>query len=277
MHAALPPRTELLMKSSHVFPNLVTVTVAVSCLCWTPPCAAADFTLPGAWEDTKLYFTAPLRWDPEDWLIFGGTVGAVAAAHELDGSVRNHFAGKTPVLDGKDAHSTRDALPAAALVGGTFAAAVLAGSPDGRNEAYRMLEAAVLSGVTAEALKYAAGRARPDETLRVDDWRTGGSSFPSLHSTAAFAIGTVLAESGSDDYRWTRRLLGYGMASFTAYERLHGNAHWLSDVVAGSAIGLWTGVFVTQRQLFLHSPVTFNVAPTEAGGISLQLTYTPRL
>jgi membrane-associated phospholipid phosphatase len=251
-------------------------TVALICLCWTAPCHAEDFSLPGAWQDTKLYFTAPIRWDGEDWLIFGGTVGAIAAAHQFDGSVRDHFAGKTPVLDGKDAHSTRDALPAAALVGGTFAAALLVDSPDGRNEAYRMLEAAALSGVTAEALKFAAGRARPNETLRVDDWRTGGSSFPSLHSTAAFAIGTVFAESGSDDYRWTRRILGYGVAAFTSYERLHGNAHWLSDVVAGSAIGLYTGVFVTKRQLFRDSPVAVNVAPTEVGGLSIQLTYTPR-
>lgn len=262
------------MKSSHAFLSLV--TVAVSCLCWTPPCEAGDFTIPGAWEDTKLYFTAPLHWDSQDWLIFGGTVGAIAAAHAFDGSVRDHFAGKTPVLNGKDPHSTRDALPAAALVGGTFAAALLVDSPDGRNEAYRMLEAAALSGVTAEALKFAAGRARPNETLRVDDWRSGGSSFPSLHSTAAFAIGTVFAESGSDDYRWTRRVLGYGVASFTSYERLHDNVHWLSDVVAGSALGLWTGVFVTKRQFFVNTPVTFNIAPTEFGGISLQLTYTPR-
>jgi membrane-associated phospholipid phosphatase len=274
MHALQLQSTELLMKSSHAFSSLV--TVAFSCLCWTTPCKAEDFSLPGAWQDTKLYFTAPIRWDSQDWLIFGGTVAAVAASHELDAKVRDHFAGKSPVLDGKDKHSTRDAIPAAALVAGTFGLALAANSPDGRNEAYRMLEAAALSGVTAEALKFAAGRSRPNETLRVDDWRSGGGSFPSLHATAAWAIGTVFAESGSDDYRWTRRILGYGVASFTAYERLHGNAHWFSDVVAGSAVGLYTGVFVMKRQFFRDSPVAVNLAPTEVGGISIQLTYTPR-
>jgi len=249
---------------------------ALVCMCWTVQCEAEDFTLPGAWQDTKLYFTAPLRWDGEDWLLFGGTVAAIGAAHELDGRTRNHFAGKTPILDGKDSHSTRDALPAAALVGGTFVLALAVDSGEGRNEAYRMLEAAALSSVTAEALKFAAGRKRPNETDRVDNWRVSGSSFPSLHATAAFAIGTVFAESGPDDYRWTRRLLGYGVASFTAYERLHGNAHWLSDVVAGSAVGLSTGVFVMNRQLLRDSPVAFNLAPTEYGGVSIQLTYTPR-
>lgn len=270
-----PPSIELLMMSSVVVSRSFAI-VAATCLCWTAPCKAEDFTLPGAWQDTKLYFTAPIRWDGQDWLIFGGTLAAVAASHTLDGRVRDHFGGKSPVLNGKDAHSTRDAEPAAALVAGTFGVALLMNSPDGRNEAYRMLEAAALSGVTAEALKFAAGRSRPNETLRVNDWRSGGSSFPSLHATAAFAIGTVLAESGSDDYRWTRRLLGYGVASFTAYERLHGNVHWLSDVVAGSAIGLYTGAFVMNRQFLRNDHVAINLAPTEVGGISLQLTYTPR-
>jgi membrane-associated phospholipid phosphatase len=250
--------------------------IGLLCVLGSAQCQAEDFTLPGAWQDTKLYFTAPIRWDGEDWLIFGGTLAAVAASHALDTPVRNHFAGKTPVLDGKDPHSTRDAIPAAALVGGTFALAVLVDSPDGRNEAYRMLEAGALSGVTAEALKYAAGRSRPNETLHVNDWRSGGSSFPSLHATAAWSIGTVFAESGSDDYRWVRRILGYGVASVTAYERLHGNVHWFSDVVAGSALGLYTGAFVMNRQFLRTDKVAINVTPTEFGGVSLQVTYTPR-
>jgi membrane-associated phospholipid phosphatase len=254
----------------------VSLKVGLLAVCWTAQCQAENFSLPGAWQDTKLYFTAPLRWDGQDWLLFGGTLAAIGAAHQFDGKVRDHFGGKSPVLDGKDPHSTRDALPAAAVVGGTLALAWVVDSHDGRNEAYRMLEAAAFSTVTTEVFKFAAGRARPDETLRVDDWRSGGSSFPSLHASAAFAIGTVLAESGSDDYRWTRRLLGYGIASFTAYERLHDNAHWLSDVVAGSAIGLYTGLFVMNRQILPSDRLALNVAPTEVGGISIQLTYTPR-
>jgi hypothetical protein len=241
------------------------------------PIRAEDFTLSEAWSDTKLYFTSPLRWDSTDWLMFGGTVAAVAAAHEFDGKVRDHFAGKSPVLDGKDRNSTRDALPAAALVAGTWALGwMLYDEHAGRVEAFRMLEAGALSSITAEIFKYGAGRARPNETLRVDDWRKGGSSFPSLHVSAAFAIGTVFAESGGDEYRWVRRVVGFGMASGITYERLHGNVHWLSDVVAGAAIGISTGAFTLNRRYSRVSPVAINVAPTEVGGLSLQFTYTPR-
>ena len=240
-----------------------------------PPLHAEDFTVSDIWSDTKLYFTSPLRWDGTDWTLFGGTVAAVAAAHQFDARVRDHFAGKTPLLNGKDKNSTRDAAPAAALVAGTWAAGWLLDEQSGRIEAYRMLEAGALSSITAEALKYGAGRARPNETLRVDDWRKGGSSFPSLHASAAFAIGTVFAESGSDDYRWLRRVIGFGVASGTAYARLHDNAHWLSDVVAGAAVGAYTGVFTLNRRYSRNSQVAINLVPMDAGGLSVQLTYTP--
>jgi membrane-associated phospholipid phosphatase len=239
--------------------------------------AAERLTLDDLWTDTKLYFTAPIRWDAEDWLFFGGAVGVVAAAHQFDGRVRDHFAGPNPVLDGKDKHELRDAAPAAATLAGTWILAGLSGSSSGRVEAYTMAEAAAFSTITSTAVKYAAGRARPNQTWRVDDWRSGGSSFPSLHSSAAFAVGTVLAESGSEDYRWTRRLLGYGMAGFTSYLRLHDNSHWLSDVVAGSAIGISTGVFtLNRRQERLNRDLEVSVAPAVGGGVAVNFNWTLR-
>jgi membrane-associated phospholipid phosphatase len=237
--------------------------------------AEEDFTLSDAWSDTKGYFTSPLHWDRRDWELFGATAAAVVVAHQYDSRVRNHFAGRSPVLDGKDKNSTIDAVPAAAIVAGTFAMGWVLDEKAGRIEAYRMLEAAAFGSVTAEAFKLAAGRSRPNETLRIGDWREGGSSFPSLHVTAAFAIGTVFAESGPDDYRFVRRLVGYGMATGTAYARLHGNVHWLSDVVAGAAVGIYSGVFTLHRERAEHGALMFGVAPTEVGGISLQVTYTP--
>src|SRR4029077_17844265 len=112
-----------------------------------------------------------------------------------------------------------------------------------------MLEAAGLGGVTAIALKYAVAREGPDQTSNPNQWRkSGGNSFPSFHSTAAFAVGTVLAESGNDDYRWVRRFLGYGLGAATSYERLKHNAHWLSDTVAGAALGIASAHFAMNRR-----------------------------
>jgi membrane-associated phospholipid phosphatase len=233
------------------------------------PCRADSLGAADVWTDTKLYFTAPLRWDVQDWLFFGGAVAAVGAAHQFDGNVRRHFATSTQPLDGKDPHSLRDAAPAAALVAGTWLYAGLIGNQSGRVEAYTMLEAAGFSAVTTEALKYAAGRLRPSETTRVDQWRSSGSSFPSLHASAAFAIGTVFAESGGDDYRWARRVLGYGVAGGIAYIRLHDNQHWLSDTVAGAAIGAASARFTLNRRDQRMHKWDISVSPAPGGGVSV--------
>lgn len=235
------------------------------------PSRADDFTLGDVANDAKLYFTAPVRWDGSDWMFFGGSVAAIAVAHAYDDRVRTAEApAAAKGLTGTDTNSTRDFIPAASFVVGTWVISEFTSDASfGRTEAYSMLEAAGFSTLTAEALKYAAGRERPDQTTDSDDWRESGSSFPSLHTTAAFAVGTVFAESGNDDYRWLRRILGYGMASATAYLRVHENQHWLSDTVAGAALGIATGRFSTHRRMQRAHDWNLSVTPSSYGGARL--------
>ena len=211
-------------------------------------CHSEDSVERSLLEDSKLYFTAPLHWDQDHWAYFAGTLATIAVAHEFDASVRHAFepAGGHP-LDGGDPNSTRDAIPAAVLLAGTWVLGAVRHDTEQRGEAWSMAEAAGFSAVDSFVLKYAAGRLRPNETVHVDSWREGGDSFPSMHSSLAFAIGTVLAESGDDEHRWMRRVIGYGVAGATAYARLHDNVHWFSDVVAGAAIGMASAKFVINR------------------------------
>jgi membrane-associated phospholipid phosphatase len=228
--------------------------------------------------DIKDYYTAPLRWDVRDWAYFAGALGLIAGAHHYDTQVRDHYVkDPTAPLGTKNSKELQDALPGVAALVGTWAFANLIDDDDGRREVWGMLEAAGLSTVTSYGLKYAAGRERPDETTDPDKWRAGGSSFPSIHVAAATAIGTVLAESGNDDYRWARRFLGYGLAGLTGYERLKHNAHWFSDVVAGAALGGATAHFVLQRSLRSNgesASASFMVVPVEGGAM---LTYNRTL
>ena len=57
------------------------------------PATRASQTPPfsGFLTDVKEYVTAPVRWDSTDWMYFGGTVAAIAAAHHYDDQVRRHF------------------------------------------------------------------------------------------------------------------------------------------------------------------------------------------
>jgi membrane-associated phospholipid phosphatase len=217
-------------------------------------------------EDTKLYFTSPLRWDDEDWLYFGGALIAIGAAHSLDERVRDHFAtGSKAILNGgEDKNSLRDAAPTVALIAGTGLSAWYMDDRDGYREAWALIEAGALSGATAEVLGYATGRERPDATTSPNEWGKGGDSFPSLHATVAFAVGTAFAESGNDEYRWIRRIIGYGVAGATTYVRLDENVHWLSDTVAGAALGIATAKFVLNRQ-DAQSRGTLQFQPVKGG------------
>jgi hypothetical protein len=233
---------------------------------------ADDFSVRGALEDVKDYYTAPLRWDEEDWLYFGGALAAVGASHEFDGRVRQHFE-KGPddgLNGGQDKNSLRDALPAVGLILGTGLYAGFIRDRDGYQETWSLLEAGILSTATGEVLTYAGGRERPDATTSPNQWRQGGDSFPSVHTSAAFAIGMVFAESGNDEYRWIRRILGYGIAGATGYIRVKDNEHWVSDSVAGAALGIATARFVLNRQ-GTNSPADLAFQPVKGGW---QLSYT---
>jgi membrane-associated phospholipid phosphatase len=245
-------------------PNSVRRTFAA------PACLAIVISCPGiseaaeasgigtALDDAGRYFTAPLRWDAEDWTYFGVTLAAVAGAHEFDSKIRTHFAtGSNAVLNAKDKNSARDALPAVALIAGTWATAGYLGDADGYRETWRLLESGVLSTVTGEVLTLAGGRERPDATTSPNQWRKGGDSFPSVHASAAFAIGMTFAESGNDEYRWIRRVVGYGIAGGTAYIRVKDNVHWVSDTVAGAALGIATARFVLNRENGGHAQIGF--------------------
>src|SRR5260221_9694672 len=173
-------------------------------LFWPIGCAADSFSVGEALNDTKLYFTAPLRWDSEDWLYFGAALAAVGAAHEFDGRVRTHFVDPKQPLNGADKNSARDAAPAVALIVGTGLFASWIGDRDGYRETWSLLEAGVFSTATAEVLTLAAGRERPDATTSPNMWRHGGESFPPGHRSGAFPLRPALPGSRNDSYPWIR-------------------------------------------------------------------------
>ena len=238
--------------------------------------SAAESPRSGFLADTAAYFTAPLHWDTRDWFYFGGTVAAIAAAHHYDDQVRRHFttgpyAGN---LKSTNTHDLQDALPGAAAVGLTWLYSGLIRDSNGQRETGEMIEAGVLGSASALLFKFAIRREGPQDTADSSKFGGGGNTLPSLHTSAAFAVGTVLAESGGDDVRWIRRLLGYGLGGYTAYARMKHNAHWLSDTVAGAGLGIATAHFVMNR----HGPRSYlsglSVVPIEGGAM---LTYSTTL
>jgi len=90
----------------------------------------------------------------------------------------------------------------------------------------QILRAQLVSQSTTEALKRMTRRRRPDGGSRL--------SFPSGHTAASFATATVLNE----EFGWRVGVLGYLAAGWVAASRVQVERHYLSDVVAGAAIGI---------------------------------------
>jgi len=120
-------------------------------------------------------------------------------------------------------------------------------------------EAVAISGIVTGIIKDAAGRARPyvSRDTSPDDFafarglRKGGAyqSFPSGHTTAAFAAASVVT---SESQRWWPQGIWlvapvmYGGATLVGVSRMYNNAHWASDVVLGAAIGTFAGIKVVR-------------------------------
>ncbi len=103
----------------------------------------------------------------------------------------------------------------------------------GRSSWGRMLvsdafSAAIMAGAV-NGVKYSVRRLRPDNTSR--------NSFPSGHTATAFMAATMLHK----EYGWRSpwfSIGGYTVATVTGISRMMNNRHWMSDVLAGGAIGI---------------------------------------
>src|SRR5207302_1941254 len=65
------------------------------------------------------------------------------------------------------------------------------------------------------------------------------SSFPSGHTTVAFAAATVFAMEYSD--RPLVPIIAYSAATLIGLSRITENKHWDSDLIVGAALGYLTG------------------------------------
>jgi membrane-associated phospholipid phosphatase len=108
-----------------------------------------------------------------------------------------------------------------------------------------LVRAQVINAALTAGLKVAVDRPRPDGSHY---------SFPSGHTSSAFATATVLARRVG----WKAGVPAYAMATYVAGSRLTENRHYLSDVLFGAGIGIVSGRAVTigrGSERFALSPV----------------------
>lgn len=113
----------------------------------------------------------------------------------------------------------------------------------------RALKSTLLAGAAVFPLKFIIGRVRPadspDNNLSFHPVTFKDNSFPSGHTTLAFALATSF--SREIDGRWDDAAF-YSLASLTAYARMHDDRHWFSDVVFGAGLGILSARFIHRRE-----------------------------
>ncbi len=131
-----------------------------------------------------------------------------------------------------------NALPWVGLAGAALLA--LDGSDPKRSRTgFAAAEAGMSALLLTTGLKFAVGRARPEDGLGNHSFQSfssgnNNSAFPSRHSALAWAVATPFALEY--DAPWL-----YGVAALTNMARVGSREHWVSDTVAGSLIGYGLG------------------------------------
>ncbi len=220
-------------------------------------------------EDAKHVFSSPLHWDRRDWMVAGGLTGLVLGAGAFDQSIKEESQEHvTPRLNNFTREAQRFGSEGSWLTLGLFEAyGYLADDSEAKAVAMDGLTASIIAaGVITPALKFAVGRKRPnssDHTFEAAPF-SGNYSFPSGHTTQAFAVASVIAAHYP---QWWVQGVAYGLAGVVGYSRIQQNAHFASDVVAGAIIGTVVGRTIVKRH-DTPRPGAFVISPYFDGGAS---------
>lgn len=194
-------------------------------------------------SDQKAIWTAPFHLERSDmkWVIPSG-IGFMALV-TTDRITGDEMFESDRQVKASQRISYAGSIYGLSAVAGTF---YLIGR---KKNDYRARETGVLSAeaminsiIVEGALKGITQRARPLDGHERSEFFDGGSSFPSGHSTQAWAVATVIAHEYKD--RPAVQIAAYGIASAVSVARFTGHKHYISDVIAGSALGFGIGKFV---------------------------------
>ncbi len=233
----------------------------------------------GIFSDIAYTATSPSRWDHSDWIMAGSVAIGTGFFIGLDEEIRDVFEDNRSSTTDNFANLFEPfgnglvTIPA-------LAAFYIFGHYDENDKAKRTAliatESFLVTGLYTTVLKLSMGRHRPstgDSSTSFDGFTTDHKSFPSGHTSTAFAIATVIANK----YEETPYIkpISYGIASLTGLSRINDEKHWASDVFFGAALGYFTSKTI----LRLHNNKKgqhFTIYPradSRGGGILLSKNF----
>jgi len=228
------------------------------------------------WTDTKAIVTSPAKWNQRDWVKLGIFISGTAGLTLADQAVNDEFQSRR---NNTESYISRNILEhfgaehSFIVMSGIFTYGLIAKDSRCKSTALLALESFALASMITRIPKTIIGRERPDNWEGNGPYTFNGpfkgTSFPSGHTTASFAVASVLATQFRDS-KWIP-ITAYTVAGFAGLSRIYDNKHWLSDVVGGAIIGTLVGNMVTQRRT-AHSK--FDISPIGSLNFQgVQLSY----
>ena len=196
----------------------------------------------------------PKTWSKKQWYFAGGVVAATGLSLFIDDSVADFYDKHRFESLRNTSFATTDfgdykwQVP---IISGFYIGGVAFGSITMRKIAADATEASVIAGLIINpAICYMTGRALPSSGespshFRPFTWHR--YSFPSGHTSAAFALASVLDVDLRSTFGYWHTPFVYAMALGVANSRLYDRKHYLSDVIFGGAIGWSIGTWIASK------------------------------
>lgn len=241
-------------------------------------------------SDLKQEITAPFHLTQKDWikvgefaLIEGGLFFADEPIQRFALDLRDHNSG------------VRNISKYVTRFGGVYETYLLAGlgaygfvfrSEKIKTTTLLATQAYITAGAMESLLKFVTGRQRPfslDSNAveaepkfhgpfyssgKDENGKKLNTSFPSGHTTVAFAAATVFAMEYKD--RPLVPIIAYSAATLIGLSRITENKHWATDVLAGAALGYLTGRQVVNNY---HRYAKLKAPKQNRDSVSFNLQY----
>lgn len=156
-------------------------------------------------------------------------------------------------------------------VAGLFAVSLSTKNSKFQDAAFTSFQSLIYAGFMSYGVKMVAGRHRPYEGFGSNEFVpfSGKSSFPSGHTAAAFAIITpwVYYYPGPLTYGL------FALSTGTAIARIAHDKHWPTDVLAGAAVGFFTGRYLARRHQAAVKPGKVSIIPQfglQSAGVTIK-------
>ena len=238
-------------------------------------------------SDLKQSFTKPFHMKKKDWGNLGKFALATAALSFADEPIQQgalKLRSNNPGLANVSKYVTNfGGIYEAYTLGALGAYGFIFKNTKMQTTTLLATQAYLAGGAVEGVTKFLSGRTRPSyyppgteaeprflgpfsKTATTSSGRKSYSSFPSGHTTVAFAAATVFASEYND--KLIVPIIAYSAATMIGLSRITENKHWSTDVLVGAALGYLTGKEVVNnyhRYSKLKAPgqkkntVTFNL------------------